>query len=85
MIDYDPHNWYDHLFDVRGSMFREIIGRVLSCVVWAVILTVWDMVLLPRWGMNDLPLSIPVGAHALIGTALGLLLVFRTNSSYDRF
>jgi putative membrane protein len=31
------------------------------------------------------PLSIPLHGHTLIGVALGLLLVFRTNSSYDRF
>jgi putative membrane protein len=30
-------------------------------------------------------LTIPETAHALIGVALGLLLVFRTNASYDRF
>ncbi|MCC6523615.1 MAG: bestrophin family protein [Polyangiaceae bacterium] len=30
-------------------------------------------------------LSIPDRAHAIVGVALGLLLVFRTNASYDRF
>ncbi len=29
--------------------------------------------------------AIPATAHSLIGVALGLLLVFRTNASYDRF
>ena len=29
--------------------------------------------------------DIPATVHTLVGTALGLLLVFRTNSSYDRF
>jgi putative membrane protein len=32
-----------------------------------------------------LPVALPDRVHALIGLALGLLLVFRTNSSYDRF
>lgn len=31
------------------------------------------------------PVSVPSTAHALVGLALGLLLVFRTNASYDRF
>lgn len=29
--------------------------------------------------------SIKASIHAVLGSALGLLLVFRTNSSYDRF
>ncbi len=29
--------------------------------------------------------GIPVAPHLLLGNALGLLLVFRTNSAYDRF
>ncbi len=31
------------------------------------------------------PVNVPSTAHALVGLALGLLLVFRTNASYDRF
>lgn len=31
------------------------------------------------------PIHIPLHGHTLIGVALGLLLVFRTNASYDRF
>ncbi len=34
---------------------------------------------------RTIPLSIPLHGHTLIGVALGLLLVFRTNVSYDRF
>eukprot|EP01036_Dinobryon_divergens_P026687 gene26687-35363_t len=30
-------------------------------------------------------LSYPSSVHSIVGTALGLLLVFRTNASYDRF
>lgn len=34
---------------------------------------------------REFPPSIPLTGHTLIGAVLGLLLVFRTNSSYDRF
>ncbi len=30
MINYNPHEWRSHLFDIRGSMLPEIIGRVNS-------------------------------------------------------
>jgi predicted membrane chloride channel (bestrophin family) len=29
--------------------------------------------------------NVPIAPHSLLGSALGLLLVFRTNSAYDRF
>lgn len=77
MIKYDPHHWLDHFFDIRGSLVREISGRVLLCTAWS-----WAIVFVHT---NIAPVGIPSIIHTLIGTALGLLLVFRTNSSYDRF
>lgn len=81
MIPYDPHHWTSHLFDVEGSMVREIIGRVTTGVIVATII-----VLLYVFGPACCQsIAIPTTGHSLIGTALSLLLVFRTNSSYDRF
>lgn len=81
MTPYDPHRWTSHLFDVEGSMVREILGRVSACVIWsALIVALYQYG--PDWFDN---LAIAETAHALIGGSLGLLLVFRTNSSYDRF
>ena len=83
MINYNPHDWRSHLLDIRGSMLPEIIGRVVLCVAWSVVVTSAHE-LLPRW-YPWFSLSVPATVHTLVGTALGLLLVFRTNSSYDRF
>lgn len=77
MIDYDAHKWTDHLFDIKGSMVREITGRVLVVVAWSVL-----VVLFHRYVR---PVAVPSTVHALVGVALGLLLVIRTNASYDRF
>jgi ion channel-forming bestrophin family protein len=80
-IPYDRHRWTSHLFDIHGSMVREILGRVSVSVLFAV-----AVVLVHQWGSPyGISLAIPDLGHALIGGALGLLLVFRTNSSYDRF
>ncbi len=77
MIHYDPHKWLDHLFDIRGTLVREISYRVMACVVWAaLVLSIHNFVR---------PVGIGVTIHSLVGVALGLLLVFRTNASYDRF
>jgi ion channel-forming bestrophin family protein len=77
MINYDPHRWTDHFFDIRGSMVREILGRVLACVIWSALVVLAFK--------NGIKVAIPSTLHSLIGLALGLLLVFRTNASYDRF
>lgn len=81
MTQYDSHRWTDHLFDIQGSMVREILGRVSTCVLWSVAITV----LYQFSGEAARYLTIPETCHALVGGALSLLLVFRTNSSYDRF
>ena len=77
MIQYDPHRWLDHLFDIKGSLIPEITPRVLACVVWAVAVVAFDH--------HVRPVPMPATVHTLVGIALGMLLVFRTNSSYQRF
>jgi putative membrane protein len=77
MIDYDAHKWTDHLFDIKGSMAREIIGRVMVFVGWSAAVVIVHKYVFP--------IAVPSTLHSLVGVALGLLLVFRTNASYDRF
>jgi putative membrane protein len=77
MIDYNPHDWRSHLFDIRGSLVRAIFYRVLLCVAWsAVVVLIHD---------HLAPVAIPADGHMLVGFAFSLLLVVRTNASYDRF
>lgn len=77
MINYDAHRWWDHLFDVKGSMVRQILPAVLICVVWSAGVVWFDR--------HVHAIGIPSTVHSLVGLPLGLLLVFRTNASYDRF
>jgi ion channel-forming bestrophin family protein len=77
MIDYDPHVWRHHLFDLKGSMLKQIIYRVLLVVGWSA-----GVVYIEKYLYK---IDIPTTVHMLVGVALGLLLVFRTNASYERF
>jgi putative membrane protein len=77
MIDYDPYRWTSHLLDVEGSMVREIIGRVFLCTIFAAGVVVFHNVAFPVY--------ISSTTHTLVGVVMGMLLVFRTNASYDRF
>ncbi len=76
MNDYDARDWLRILFRVRGSVLPRLIGRALLAAVVGVLAVAAD-----RW----LEFHLAATAHGLIGVALGLLLVFRTNTSYDRF
>lgn len=58
-------------------MVRQIAPRLGPCVLWAVLVVALNEAGYVRGFSSAL--------HGLVGVALGLLLVFRTNSSYDRF
>lgn len=83
MVDYDSKHWTSHLFDIQNSMFRAIFGRIVICVGWSVFVLLLHDKLKGRLGFDHA--SIPSTAHSLVGFALGTLLVFRTNTAYDRF
>src|SRR5262249_33189996 len=76
MIDYDARRWLGLILPVRGSVVPRLVPRVLATSAIGVV----AMLLLERRGLR-----IPTLAHTLVGVALGLLLVFRTNASYDRY
>jgi putative membrane protein len=76
MLPYDSKSWW-LVFRVQGTVLPRVIGRVLFCAV------VGGLLVVAR--SRGLNLAIPATAHGIVGVALGLLLVFRTNASYDRF
>lgn len=78
MIEYDTKRWTRILFRVHGSVLPRIWARVLLVAVVAAALTTAQLE-----GGIEIPTSSVL--HSIVGVALGLLLVFRTNSSYDRF
>lgn len=79
MIDYDPHNWRRALIGIHGTRFTVIALRAAAVTVVAAVTTVVHEYVTP--------MSIPGATtiHGILSVALGLLLVFRTNQSYDRW
>ena len=78
MIEYDTRRWTSILTRVHGSVLPRIWWRVLLVAVVATALTFAQL-----WVHIEFPTSSVL--HSIVGVALGLLLVFRTNSSYDRY
>ncbi len=78
MIDYATKNWFALVVRFRGTVLRRVAVRSGLCGAFAVV----AVLLKKQYGID---VSIPVVVHSIIGVALGLLLVFRTNASYDRY
>ncbi len=76
MVDYQPKSFFSIVFQVRGSVVPILVPRIVLCAAAGGLASY----LFWRYGFK-----IPSIAHTLLGVALGLLLVFRTNASYDRF
>jgi len=76
MIDYDARNWLAVALHVRGSVVPRIAPRLVQVTLVGVVAEFVHV----RYGVALAPLT-----HSLIGVVLGLLLVFRTNASYDRW
>lgn len=76
MIHYDPKRWPSIVFRLHGSVLPALLPRVLSVAAVGVAASQ----LYARVGFKLAPV-----AHTMVGVALGLLLVFRTNASFDRW
>ena len=80
MISYEPKQWWRILLQFpRSPVFRTLIFDVLLAGAWAALVV---------WVEQDvIKLAVPLGPAflSILGIILGLLLVFRTNSAYDRW
>jgi putative membrane protein len=76
VIEYDGRKWLGIALTVRGSVLSRLFGRALSCAAIGAV---------AAYAHGTFAFRIPPIAHTMIGVALGLLLVFRTNASYDRY
>ena len=75
-MNYEPKSWLKLVLTLRGSVVRGVAARVIVTAAFGVA----AQLLYERHAYKFPPI-----AHTLIGAALALLLVFRTNASYDRF
>lgn len=82
MISYDPKGWMRVTFSVQGSVLPRVMTRMVAiAAIAAVAWLLFDNV--PPF--KDFIKGFKPLGHTLIGVALGLLIVFRNNCSYDRY
>ena len=82
MIPYDPKSWLRITLQVRSTVIPRLLGRLLFLASLTVILLIIRTEV--PGGEGFFKVFKPLG-HTLVGVALGLMIVFRTNCSYDRF
>lgn len=80
MIFYDPKNWVRVLLDFpRSPVFRTLFLDVIGAGLYAAFIV---------WIETDyFRVAVPLGPSflSILGIILGLLLVFRTNTAYERW
>ena len=76
MVNYDARNWLAVLTQTHGSVMPRLAPRVLCVALLGALAT---------YVYEHHAFKLASVAHTMVGAALGLLLVFRTNTSYDRY
>ncbi len=70
-------NWFKVAFKVQGSVIPNIFGRVVLCGTFGLFISVLSF--------YKLPIAAKAFGGIIPSIVLGLLLVFRTNTAYERF
>ena len=80
MVQYNPKDWFGLIFKFHKSdTFRKLFWVMLSIALYA-----FAVVYLELEVLKIEPKSVTV-MHTLLGFVISLLLVFRTNTAYDRW
>jgi putative membrane protein len=70
-------HWFRAALQIKGSVIPSILGRTAICGLFGVLVSIMFY--------QRYPVSIPTLASLIPNIVLGLLLVFRTNTAYERF
>lgn len=83
MITYDSRNWLSALALHRSDTFRKLLPMLalVGLLTWAIGYVETEYLQLSK---GDYVSNLPV-MHSLLGFAISMLLVFRTNTAYDRW
>ena len=83
MISYNPKVWFALIFH---SYSRHVMRTLMPALGFmTVFTTVCCYVLLEILKFHESDFKTTIAMHSLLGIVLGLFLVFRTNSAYDRW
>jgi ion channel-forming bestrophin family protein len=84
MIRYNPKDWFTFIFRLhKADTFRQLTPMMLSIGVYVSIVAFLEIDVF-KLGKDSHLINITV-MHGMLGFVISLLLVFRTNTAYDRW
>ncbi|HEY0678765.1 MAG TPA: bestrophin family protein [Chitinophagaceae bacterium] len=84
MIAYNPRDWFTFIFRFhKGDTIRRLMPLIIAICVYSLLIAYLE---LEYWKLSPNPYLRNLSLlHNLLGFVLSLLLVFRTNTAYDRW
>lgn len=83
MVKYNPKTWFNLIFH---SYSRQVMKTLTPTLLFmAVYSTIVCYLYLDYFKFPDISFHPTIAMHSLLGIVLGLFLVFRTNTAYDRW
>ena len=84
MIRYNPKEWFTFIFRLhKADTFRQLTPMMLSIAVYVGVVAFLEIEVF-KLGKDSHLINITV-MHGMLGFVISLLLVFRTNTAYDRW
>lgn len=79
MIAYNPKHWFRLIAEFhKGDSFRKLLPALIGIAAYAtVVVFVMHQI---GWGLQN-----STAVHSILGFVLSMMLVFRTNTAYDRW
>ncbi len=80
MITYNPKDWFKLIIQFHKSdTFRRLIPAMIGIGVFTALVVTFEVYVL-HWSYANITII-----HSILGFVLSMLLVFRTNTAYDRW
>ena len=84
MIQYNPKDWFTFILRLhKADTIRKLLALIICIAIYSLIIAVFEKEV---WKLSNESYvkNIPL-MHSLLGVVISLLLVFRTNTAYDRW
>jgi|SRR5688572_1117677 len=84
MINYNPREWFTFIFLFhKTDTFRKLLPLIIALCIYSWIIAYLELEYFRLSELSHVK-NIPL-MHSLLGLVISLLLVFRTNTAYDRW
>lgn len=84
MIAYNPKDWFTFIFRFhKADTFRKLLPLIIGICLYSLLIAFLEMEFFKLAETSHVK-NIPI-MHGMLGFVISLLLVFRTNTAYDRW